>query len=101
MHQNAASRSRHAGSVSWIDGGAPADEEAHAVWHAIVECGLTALPEVAAHVAEALFRRDLAGGGAVAGIGMFAAFYEAHAYALLQSLNGTMICLGEAPPWAL
>src|SRR5262249_45303828 len=71
--------------VAWIGPRPPAgDEERQAVYAAIVDRGLRTFGQIAAAVADDLFRRDFARCGWLADIGLFRAWYVSGAYLLLR-----------------
>src|SRR5262245_60554547 len=80
--------------VAWIGPAPPVgDEEGQAVHAAIVDRGLRTYGQVAAAVADDLFRQDFARCGWLADIGLFQAWYLSGAYRLLLRLDGTAISI--------
>jgi hypothetical protein len=85
--------------VTWVGDPPAVADEARLVWDAIVIRGLVHDVEIAAAVADALFRRDLAAAGASSDAGIFRHLYGAEAWRLLRELDGTRIRVGEARAW--
>jgi hypothetical protein len=85
--------------ITWIGGAAPAEDEARAVWEAITQRRLATDREVAAYVAELLFRRDLAAVGAESDIGYFQRYYDQLAWYIVTRLDGILVRIGGRAPW--
>jgi hypothetical protein len=85
--------------VAWIGEPPALDDAARLVWDAIVNRGLVLDVEIAAAVADALFRRDVAEAGASSDVGIFRRLYSEEAWRLLRQLDGTRIRVGEARAW--
>lgn len=85
--------------VAWIGPPPALDGEARLVWDAIVNRGLVVDIEIAAAVADGLFRRDVTAAGASSDVGIFQRLYGEEAWRLLRHLDGTRIRVGEACAW--
>ena len=79
--------------VTWIGDQAPRDEEAEAVWDAVVGRGLSTYGQVTCHVADRLFQRDHARAGWVSDAGLFESWYLTHACEVVERLDGTVLCI--------
>jgi hypothetical protein len=84
--------------LAWIAEPPAVDDDAWLVWDAIVNRGLVRDVEIAAAVAEGLFRRDFAVAGPSSDVGIFQGFYRGEAWRLLHQLEGTRV--REAAAWA-
>jgi hypothetical protein len=79
--------------VVWI-GAAPAEDEvAQVLYEALVTRGLSGEEEVAAYLADTLFRRDFDRGGWIVDIGFFWSLYLADAHRTMDRLNGRLVRL--------
>lgn len=85
--------------VRWIESKTPDSDEAKAIREAIVAGGCEAFGDVARYAADRLFRRDLAAGGWLAGVGLFHAWYLLHVCRSLERLHGRLVWIeDEAHP---
>ena len=91
---------RHERRVRWIEGAAPDNDEAAAIWQALAIDGCETYDAVTRRAAELLFRRDLAAGGWIAGIGIVYPSYLSHAREILERLRGRLVSIEEDDtPW--
>ena len=86
--------------LAWIAEPPAVDDDAWLVWDAIVNRRLVRDFEIAAAVAEGLFRRDAAAAGPSADVGIFQRLYRDEARRLLRRLEGTRVRVREAAAWA-
>jgi hypothetical protein len=84
------------GRVSWIEGFVPDTEEARIVYALITERGVRTQRALAHALAAELFERDRRLAGALAGIGLFRAWYASGADRLLDALDGGAIRIDRA-----
>jgi len=82
--------------VTWIGGNAPEDEEAQAVWDAIVHRGLSTYGDVTRHVADRIFRSDQERAGWISDIGFFHSWYLLHACHVLDQLDGRLVLIDRS-----
>ena len=81
--------------VTWT-GGAPADEEARAVWQALHDDHASRYAELVERVGDRLFRLDLESFGVAADVGFFRPFYFAYARQIVAALAGTLLRIGPS-----
>jgi hypothetical protein len=84
-------RKRQKCRVTWVGGKAPDDEQAKAVWDAIVRRGLSTYGDVTRHVADRTFRSDHERAGWISDIGFSHSWYLSHACQLLERLDGRLV----------